>query len=658
MNKYIHSTQRNNISVQLSRQKKASQKRVNLIDDLGDCACSAPSLPPDEGPLINLNFINRKRELEQINNPRPDMQVIVAPAGYGKTALLKIIREKFEGDGWKCAYVDLAACENAADVRNLIAEQVGAAQIKAKFKEADAELESMLASAGKILLLLDAVEGSESDALDWLLESLSVWGAGLAGAEIRAIFTGRYTHKNDNGDKFPNLLSRHCITLPPFSLDVIRQAIEDTIKKYPPKKQNRKISEDAFLFWTKYIMRLSGGHPKSILNLLTALVAKDWGVVFSPAREQELFKKYVAPELEEIMTSLDEVTKNSLEVLSVFRFFSGSTIKILQKKEKLPANRDARMILSDVLNMGFVSKPKNHLFYSDKIVRLLLVAQMRITDSENYRGLNRMAQEIYDEWITSGLVSRHSFSSIDISELLQILVLEGIYHCGQQLPTMTTIQFAGHLKRYSDTLIQVLGEDENDPNYRKWFEKEMSSDEEIRTSLKDHDVPIKILLDLAFSSYKTITLPKGDLEMSVDPSLITAITGAAALLVEITRDVFNYRAQHRTKKEADTTESQQSTVLPIEQPDELKSILQQMDLLAQKTKIDDINTIVNVLSQRKRTWNDYREEEAKPNASARVRIEAKQGREDEEIEIKELSQSLKQKLEEITGQTVELPELE
>ena len=166
---------------------------------------------------------------------------------------------------------------------------------------------------------------------------------------------------------------------------------------------------------------------------------------------------------------------------------------------------------------------------------------------------------------------------------------------------------------------------------------------------------------------KIVATPKGEMYMPIDPNLVKVITGASALLVEIARDVFKAR-QAKRQAEKPAAESEKVvepsvpgatiSTLPIDQPKELETILQQIDLAGQRMKIDTIESIVTQLSQHKRNWNDFLEEEAKPTASAAARVEAKQLRENEEILIRSKSLSLKQQLEELTGRAIVLPGLE
>lgn len=195
-------------------------------------------------------------------------------------------------------------------------------------------------------------------------------------------------------------------------------------------------------------------------------------------------------------------------------------------------------------------------------------------------------------------------------------------------------------------------------------------DDDDRTQLKQKSSghPTKLqreahrLFEKKESSLKT-KIKQGDKKM--DSALIGVITSASALLVEIARDVFKARqAQRQTEEPAAEAEPTKETdasapttttpTLPIEQEDQLKTILEAMDLASQKMKIDTIKSLVNQLESHKRTWNDFLEEEAKPEASPVTKIALKQARENEEKAIKEKSLSLKQHLEELTGRSIEL----
>ncbi|NJN95504.1 MAG: ATP-binding protein [Anaerolineales bacterium] len=167
------------------------------------------------------------------------------------------------------------------------------------------------------------------------------------------------------------------------------------------------------------------------------------------------------------------------------------------------------------------------------------------------------------------------------------------------------------------------------------------------------------LFEIKVASIGSIKAEKGEKKMAFDATLINIISSASTLLIDIARDVFKGRQAKRqdtqTSIEADTTTL---ATLPLDQPNELKTFLQQINLANQKTKIDMIESLANQLTRHKRNWNDYSEEEAKPTASAAARVEARQLREDEEVLIKRKSLMLKQQLEELTGRPIELSGLE
>jgi hypothetical protein len=133
-------------------------------------------------------------------------------------------------------------------------------------------------------------------------------------------------------------------------------------------------------------------------------------------------------------------------------------------------------------------------------------------------------------------------------------------------------------------------------------------------------------------------------EHVVTDNLVNEVTAAYELLVEITEDVFQARPA--------------GTVPAILGPDELRVSVRRLDLADQITETDMIKSLVAPLRQYMNNWNALRAEEAKPRVSHTVKLALKQVRENEERALRDKSSLLKQQLEELTGQAIELPELE
>lgn len=493
INEYLYNF-KNNVFVKLSSSFKNIKIKNDHLDWLGDCACpNRTNINPKNDELVELKFKNRDYEIDLICNPgQPQLMVIDAPAGYGKTALLKEVKERYQNDGWKCALIPLHQIKGKYSIRNEIARQIQAQPIDTKNDlEADDILRSELIEANRVLLLFDSIEQSYLEDLDWLLKLVSKCKDWLKTLEFRTIFAGRYINVSET--RWINYKKFH---LSPFTKDIVKKVIEDTVKQYPlPAKQNPK--DEDLKTWAHFITFLSGGHPKAIQKLITVMKNQHYGLVFSEDELPRLFNSYVDAELNEIISALDHITSEALETFSIFRLLTFNTIQSLQAEYVFSKSINAQSIFAKLNNHGFIIKKESSPFFSDNIVRKLIMTKMKIFNIDRYKSLNKIAQKIYEKWIESNLASTLSFG-LSPKDLVPIYVQENIYHFFQQLPdkpdTSDVVKF---LKQQSKFLLQALGEDENDPNYRKKLENIFLFDQEICESLNERNLNPKHLLDIA-----------------------------------------------------------------------------------------------------------------------------------------------------------------
>ncbi len=322
---------------------------------------------------MQLRFANREYELEQVCNPATKAhKVIDAPAGYGKTFLLDEVKRRYRENNWQCALVHLEQHKGKSSIRDAITDEIGAHRIEAfDDQDADARLRQELVKNGKLILLFDSVERADDRDLTWLLtELIPDCEKGLRGLEFRVIFAGRYTHAAESAaSKWPN--NYHHIELRAFTQEVVQKVIEDATQECPPKDPHRKLQKDDHEALAKQVLRLSGGHPRSIQKLVAELTKSDWSLTFSLGAERGLFQNCVHREIDAVIGPLDDTTKTLLETLTIFRFFTLGTIVALQKRTKLPKEIDARKIFLRLTSLGLVAKRPTDPFYSDAIVRNL-----------------------------------------------------------------------------------------------------------------------------------------------------------------------------------------------------------------------------------------------------------------------------------------------
>jgi hypothetical protein len=419
--------------------------------DFSDCACS-PSL---DGPTDKeLEFTNRIFELDLLKNPRSNKKVIDAPAGYGKTKMLCKLATVFQEVGWKWAFVDLKN-KDKSQVRQKIAVDFG---VENNFSEEDPDRilrKVLLQKSRKILFLFDSEEEASSEVRKWLLEDLVPFFERADAIEaFLVIFAGRYVQARHNDGRWKGY---DIISLSEFSQKVVKDLLEHTIRKYDPSSLNINYDE-----WSQRIVRLSGGHPRSIKGLILYEFLGEWEKP-TKTREVELFDKYVKDEIQAITASLDNGLQQSLERILVFRKLAPPVIDYLKNQKEFELHKSlcsqsSLTILTELTRHGIVAAQNDSPFYADKIVRKILNSRLRLLDPEKYQELNKLAAAYYDGWIQRIISGEYSPELYSPEKLIRMFWKEALLHFWQQyidsMPLNQLISLC--LQRYSTSLDHVL----------------------------------------------------------------------------------------------------------------------------------------------------------------------------------------------------------
>jgi hypothetical protein len=447
--------------------------------------------PSSENANEPLKFRNRVNELNLIFGSENSLSentlvVIDAPAGYGKTELLKELQKRYETVGWKYVFVDLEHFSTEAEIRNEIVRQIGGNHILRTDPDPDFNLRVQIALFGKIVLLFDSVEKADEKPVTWLRQFVGKCRDGARSFVFRAIFAGRYITTGEKGLKWKRFKIQER-PLTPFKPEVVREIIEEMAEQ-----ANLTRPLEDYVEWAKQITRLSGGHPKIIHNFVRKLRETRWTILFNtPNERKNLFQRCAEPEINEMTTVLKKEAKTALEILSIFRHFNFNTVQKLRKIGELHVT-DPLAPLALISQLGLVSKKGEFGYYSDAIVRNLILTRMRLSDGKRYYHLNQVAQEIYDGWIEEILsedrVDEDRVDLVDPHRLINFFVGEGIYHASQLSPKVDLDRLAQYLKKSSEILTRGLGEKENDPNHRESLENIVLADDDICATLEENDI--------------------------------------------------------------------------------------------------------------------------------------------------------------------------
>ncbi len=450
MNRFLLPGHEPNVHVRLSTTRQDLLPQQWDVD-FSDCACS-PSL---DGPNDKeLEFTNRIFELDLLKSPRSNKKVIDAPAGYGKTKMLCKLATVFQESGWKCAFVDLKK-KNKSQVRQKIANDFG---VGSNFSDEDPDRilrKDLLQKSRKILFLFDSEEEASSEVSKWLLEDLIPFFERVDAIEaFWVIFAGRYVQARHNDGRWKGY---DIISLSEFSKKVVKDLLEQTIRKYDSNSLNINYDE-----WSQRIVRLSGGHPRSIKGLILYEFLGEWEKP-TRAREVKLFDKYVKDEIQAITTSLDEGLRQSLEKILVFRKLATPVIDYLKNQREFELHeslysQSSLAILMELTRHGIVVAQNDSPFYADKIIRKILNSRLRLLYPEKYQELNKLAVAYYDGWIQR-IISGECSPELYLPEILiRIYWKEALLHYWQQyidvIPLNQLISLC--LQRYSTSLDPVL----------------------------------------------------------------------------------------------------------------------------------------------------------------------------------------------------------
>lgn len=462
-----------------------------------------------ETMLCDLEFENREYELGRIANPSgPQFIVIDGPPEYGKTYLFQTVRKMYESDerfhvGWACALVDLAdpaQRNNQRAIMDVISNQISNTPTPSG---AVTDLVANLAGKQKnILLLFDAVDRAGSE-VKWLAQDVIPNlenSLKNKGKRLRVVFAGRYV--SGRRLEWPGDTT---ITLEGLDTPVIQRMIQKLEPRFEPSAAETLAQEVAFL---------SGGHPGSIKRILQNFVERDWGVIlverrlYPPEERDRLFREHVEePVINKILGRiLDPNVREALRILGVFRRFDEHTIEALQSRRRpyISKSVDSQELLDQLVSTGLVRPPvPRDPFYSDAIVRNLILVQMQFNSLNRYLQLNRLACKIYDAWIKGQDIKGNPLNSLVVDQNQVIFMVESFYHFLQCEKKPSIGRIEKRLNDYFPKLRSAFIEpSENPQGLRRLLMDSVTGDQNIQRRLRDlfGEAKVNALLDRVFHS--------------------------------------------------------------------------------------------------------------------------------------------------------------
>lgn len=377
---------------------------------------------------IKLEFVNRAYEADRLCNPSMIHRVIIldAPAGFGKTELLKEVKRRLtEGsdkEQWICEIVDFkdAGRSEKALVQEL-ARKVSFPQIE-QLRELSAMkiVRRLLGHLGSrpernIMLIFDSADVNLKVA-QWLDETFAPKADEILSPKYWwIVIAGRYIRDTLDPD-------RPYMTLTPFNRPVIEQMVETIRHTFLP---HTNVPRDKFDYIVNLVDELSGGHPRCIIDIALDLARTHYFIgVEEPLPEKErkrLFEDHTQPAIDDILKQVPDTLREVIERLSIFRGFNFYTLEELIKKGHIKgyAPDHSPQLFESLMSTRFYNPSSiRYPLYSDRITRRLLETRLRLLESEFYQELNEVAANVYESWITA---------TFEAQPLLTYFI-EGLYH--------------------------------------------------------------------------------------------------------------------------------------------------------------------------------------------------------------------------------------
>jgi hypothetical protein len=416
---------------------------------------------PIEKPTIE--FVNRAYELDLICKPgAPRFILVDGPTGYGKTHLLRKVRETYEEnerEEWDAALIDLKSDPQTVStdsrmawpcIANAIIQQFDSSQdsmptVAVRTNKVDtADLENDIVDVlvpflaqqrANVLLLFDGVEVLPSDTSAWLKRLAYDLDLGLREGKrlLRVVFAGRYV--GDWGKGVPYAL--FTLSLSPFEQTTVRFMVEQVAQTADVKATSGYLDDLAWL-----VLHISGGHPRGICDLLEVICAE--GFILPKRRlksillkrqfgrngqEGTLFELCIKPIIEELLQSVESPLCEVLAEISCIRRFDQELLDTLMNQGVVsaPGYTSSWELIRALLKTHLISPPTaGDPMFSDQIVRRMLTVQMQIQDPTRWQQTNERALETFHNWaLGSGPID---------PQVRRSAILESLYHTLQLMP--------------------------------------------------------------------------------------------------------------------------------------------------------------------------------------------------------------------------------
>jgi hypothetical protein len=366
----------------------------------------------------DIEFVNREHELsllhpERLRASRSPYTLISAPAGYGKSYLLQRLVSVGEAaealrNRWSFCHVECNRRPGASipDIFRCITRQELADARLAIDHIIRAVAERTPHGRRAALLIFDGIEGLNAETSAWLCSLLyrRACPDHRERITVRVIIAGR--HVDHFWEAYERSSAQHPapqrVELTPFDQHSIQNMIWSQARAIQVDLDDREVIQIA-----GEVEYLSGGHPRVIRDLVEHLADRSFlvGPICEYFTEHRtlLIQGYLSPVASELLESLDSKTREAVLVLSVFRRVNANTAQALAAAKALRSDTSEVDLLGDLHRAQLLRGPTiQEPFYRDDLMQRILALHLAYGSPESqvrYRQLNRIALNLYQEWI-------------------------------------------------------------------------------------------------------------------------------------------------------------------------------------------------------------------------------------------------------------------
>ena len=338
-----------------------------------------------------LKFVNRSKEIDDLMSAtdRSQYWLINAPAGYGKTELLKELDSKFKERNHTTLFFSITSDTTKRSVIDFFKKQYKYIE-NIDINNFGTELghrNSVVLEQNKFILLIDFDKELNIDLLDWFQEIVK---------QIRRVFI----HQNDyilHPDRFIVVFSGRYLfkyqhkayqelTLSDFNYQNVRESCQNS---------QPNLNINALSLIAAHIMFLTGGHPLCISLGLQIIGDEPPGYMLEQRKQIFCTIKEIWEDIQtELVQKGKEIgadwLKDFLIISSVFRFFDIRIIKRI-KDSLLNINKNEYDIDSVLRKISYLKWDNRNKIFSDGIVRNITIIYLREYEPKRFKELCEFA---------------------------------------------------------------------------------------------------------------------------------------------------------------------------------------------------------------------------------------------------------------------------